>query len=100
MKWSARVFPAVTGTSVEPATMGPPAKTERLPVADGETTVTFAATERAVEGMPQRPVTWTTAVCDAASGAPPVGPAGSRVSAIRHGTIVWSFVGTGRLQSS
>ena len=53
----ARVFPAVTGTSVVPETIGPPAKTERVPVADGLTTVTFAATEIAVEGMPQRPAT-------------------------------------------
>lgn len=100
MKWRARVFPAVTGMSVEPETIGPPARTERFPESEGETTVTFAAIERAVEGMPHRSVTWTTTVSVEPRGAPPVGPAGSRVSATRHGTIVWSFVGTGRLQSS
>ena len=76
MAFRARVFPAVTGTSVVPETIGPPAKTERMPAAVGLTTVTFAATEMAVDGMPQRPTTGRTSVCEAPRGIPPAGPVG------------------------
>src|SRR5437868_15158355 len=66
----------------------PPGNRVRWPKSVGLTTVTFAATERAVRGTPQRPaIGKVRLVFESREGAPQI-PAASRVSVMRQGVSV------------
>src|SRR5262245_56211452 len=84
----ARVRPAVKFTVLVTGADGPPGCSRKYPGSPGFTAVTLKATARASAGMLHAPATGKGRLLLAASAGPPEGPAGSRVSATRHGGIV------------